>query len=106
LFLQDYHEEHAVQAFKRADHKGQGFISALNFHEIMTSVKSHLLTPCVKDNLVAVAGGQQVSFPFFVAFNSMLGNMELAKKVFLNATGNDKTAEISKGCLLAARAVI
>ncbi|CAG0916156.1 unnamed protein product [Notodromas monacha] len=95
-FLHDYHEEHAVQAFKRSDKKEVGFISALDFYNIMVSVKSHLLTPCVKDNLVAVAGGQQVSFPFFVAFNSLLGNMELAKRVFLNATGNDKTADVSR----------
>ena len=86
-----------MQAFKRADKKGLGFISALDFYDIMMSVKRHLLTPCVKDNLVAAAGGQQVSFPFFVAFNSLLGDMELAKKVFLNATGNDRTAEVSKG---------
>lgn len=54
--LQDFHEEYAKVAFKRYDPEGTGFISALDFNDIILSVKSHLLTPDVKANLIAVTG--------------------------------------------------
>ncbi|CAG0893302.1 unnamed protein product [Cyprideis torosa] len=99
-FLHDFHEEHAIQAFKRFDKGGTGFISALDFNEIMTSIKSHLLTPVVKNHLVAAAGlgsgGHLVSYPYFVAFISLLHNMELVKKVYLNCTNGDRQAEITR----------
>ena len=67
-FLHDFHEEYAVEAFKKFDKDGQGFISALDFQDIMLSIKSHLLTKDVRDNLVAAAstgqGGRKVSFPY------------------------------------------
>ncbi|EFN69184.1 Calcium-binding mitochondrial carrier protein Aralar1 [Camponotus floridanus] len=53
-FLHDFHEEYATEAFKKFDKDGAGFISALDFQDIMLSIKSHLLTKDVKDNLVAV----------------------------------------------------
>lgn len=56
LVLQDFHEEYATEAFKKFDKDGQGFISALDFQDIMLSIKSHLLTKDVRDNLVAVSG--------------------------------------------------
>lgn len=48
-----------MEAFKSKDPKGTGYISPLDFQDIMVNVKQHLLTPDVKDNLVAVslAGG-------------------------------------------------
>lgn len=42
-------------AFKRYDPEGTGFISSLDFNDIILSVKSHLLTPDVKANLIAVS---------------------------------------------------
>ena len=54
-FLQDFHEEHAHQAFMRADKQHAGFISARDFADIMKTTKQHLLTPFVSDNLVAVS---------------------------------------------------
>ncbi|CAG0896588.1 unnamed protein product [Darwinula stevensoni] len=128
--LKDFHEEHALQAFRRFDKRGQGFISALDFNDIMVSIKSHLLTPVVRMNLVAVStlfswlpdskaymsktsgiargseaaggglGGRPVSFPYFVAFISLLQNMELIKKIYLNATVGDRLAEVTKGDIL------
>jgi hypothetical protein len=40
-----------------------------------------------------------VSYAYFVAFISLLRNMELIKKVYLNATNGSRTAELTKVCL-------
>lgn len=53
-----------MEAFQSKDPNGSGYISALDFQEIMVAVKRHLLTEDVKDNLVAV------SFLFFILKNS------------------------------------
>ncbi|XP_042206783.1 calcium-binding mitochondrial carrier protein Aralar1-like isoform X1 [Homarus americanus] len=95
-FLHDFHEEHAVQAFKSHDKQGSGFITAMDFNDIMLSVKAHLLTVPVQNNLVAAATGHKVSFPFFMAFNSLLTNMELCKRIYLNSSGGSRTQEITK----------
>jgi len=99
-FLHDFHEEYASVAFKATDKEGTGFISSADFEDIMTSVKSHLLTPSIKANLRAAAqggpNGQSVSYAYFIAFISLLSNMELIKKVYLNATNGSKTLEITK----------
>ncbi|XP_035220847.1 calcium-binding mitochondrial carrier protein Aralar1-like [Stegodyphus dumicola] len=97
--LHDFHEEHAIQAFQRYDKKKKGFISAMDFSHIMMSVKNHLLSEDVKRNLVGAAGGtagHQVSFPYFMAFNTLLNNMELVKKVYLNFTRNNIALEVTK----------
>ncbi|KAL3210654.1 hypothetical protein MRX96_036938, partial [Rhipicephalus microplus] len=98
--LHDFHEEHAVQAFKQYDKKRSGAIAAMDFNDIMVSVKSHLLSEDVKKNLVAVAGsasgGHQVTFPYFMAFNSLLNNMELVKKIYLNFTKGNSSLEVTK----------
>ncbi|CAG2060845.1 unnamed protein product [Timema podura] len=100
-FLHDFHEEYAMEAFRRHDKLGTGFISALDFQDIMISIKSHLLTKEVRENLVAAAGGghggRRVSFPFFMAFNSLLNNMELIKRIYLNATNGTRSQEVTKG---------
>lgn len=54
-FLHDFHEEYAMEAFRLFDRNGSGFISPLDFQDIMLSIKSHLLTPQVKANLIAVS---------------------------------------------------
>lgn len=53
-FLHDFHEEYAIEGFRRADKNGTGFISVLDFQEIMTSIKSHLLTKQVQSHLIEV----------------------------------------------------
>lgn len=53
--FQDFHEEHALQAFRRLDADKTGYISAMDFENIMISLKSYLLTPFVKENLVTVS---------------------------------------------------
>lgn len=95
-FLHDFHEEHAVQAFKSFDKEGTGFITAMDFNDIMLNIKSHLLTLPVQNNLVAAASSHKVSFPFFMAFNSLLTNMELSKRIYLNASGGSRTQEVTK----------
>ncbi|KAH0955632.1 hypothetical protein HN011_000682 [Eciton burchellii] len=99
-FLHDFHEEYATEAFKKFDKDGAGFISPLDFKDIMLSIKSHLLTKDVRDNLVAAVGagqsGRKVSFPYFMAFNSLLNNMELIKRIYLNATNGHRYQEVTK----------
>ncbi|XP_022237343.1 calcium-binding mitochondrial carrier protein Aralar1-like isoform X1 [Limulus polyphemus] len=97
--LHDFHEEHAIQAFRKYDKSKSGSISALDFNYIMINVKSHLLTEDVKQNLVGVAGGlggHLVTFPYFMAFNSLLNNMELVKRIYLNFTRGSSTQEVTK----------
>ncbi|XP_067140843.1 calcium-binding mitochondrial carrier protein Aralar1-like isoform X2 [Centruroides vittatus] len=97
--LHDFHEEHAIQAFRKYDRKKRGCISALDFNDIMISVKSHLLSEEVKRNLVAVAGGSaghMVTFPYFMAFNYLLNNMELVKKIYLSFTKGNTNIEVTK----------
>lgn len=104
-FLHDFHEEYAKVAFKRYDPEGTGFISALDFNDILLSVKSHLLTPDVKANLIAVARGgsgtgSKVSYAYFTAFISLLNNIELIKKIYLQATSNRYDQEVTREELL------
>lgn len=99
-FLHDFHEEYAIEAFKKFDTDGAGFISISDFQKIMLSIKSHLLTKEVKDNLVLpINNGQsarKISFPYFMAFNSLLNNMELIKRIYLNATNGHRYQEVTK----------
>lgn len=99
-FLHDFHEEYAIEGFRRADTTGSGFISVTDFQDIMLSIKSHLLTPQVQSHLVEVAsggqGGRRISFPYFIAFNSLLNNMELVKRIYLNVTSGNRQHEVSK----------
>ena len=60
--FQDFHEEHAVQAFKKNDSDHSGFISALDFNDVMLSIKNHLLTVPVQNNLVAVSYFSTVNY--------------------------------------------
>ena len=99
-FLHDFHDEYAQVAFKAKDNDGSGFISSKDFFDIMVNIKSHLLTEPVKANLVSACQNQQVSYPFFVAFISLLSNIELIKKIYLNATNGSRTLEVTKGAHL------
>lgn len=53
-FLHDFHEEYAIEGFRRADKEGSGFISLLDFQDIMVNIKSHLLTKPVQSHLIEV----------------------------------------------------
>jgi len=43
-----------------------------------------------------------VSFPYFIAFTSLLNNMELIKQVYLHATEGSRTDMITKDQILLA----
>merc|ERR1712038_1692004 len=78
------------------DPEQRGFISSSDFYDILVAIKSHLLTEPVKQKLVGACQGQQVSYPYFQAFISLLSNIELMKKIYLNATDGSRTQEITK----------
>lgn len=47
--------EHARQAFAQKDKGKNGVISAMDFSDIMATIRHHVLTPFVEENLVSVS---------------------------------------------------
>ncbi|KAJ3609802.1 hypothetical protein NHX12_024312 [Muraenolepis orangiensis] len=89
-FLPEVQLEHARQAFQQRDRGHGGTISALDFRDIMVTIRPHKITPFLEDSLLAVAGGStshQVSFSYFSGFNSLLNNMELIRKIYGTLAG-------------------
>ncbi|KAM4025128.1 electrogenic aspartate/glutamate antiporter SLC25A12, mitochondrial [Anomaloglossus baeobatrachus] len=98
-FLQELQLEHARQAFAQKDKNKSGMITALDFSDIMVTIRSHMLTSFVEENLVSAAGGSishQVSFSYFNAFNSLLNNMELVRKIYSTLAGSRRDLEVTK----------
>ncbi|KAI1884841.1 hypothetical protein AGOR_G00213990 [Albula goreensis] len=98
-FLQELQLEHARQAFAQKDKNKSGAISALDFSDIMSTIRHHMLTPFVEENLVSAAGGSTshlVSFSYFNAFNSLLNNMELIRKIYSTLAGSRKDTLVTK----------
>uniref|UniRef100_A0A3Q2PVI6 Solute carrier family 25 member 12 n=1 Tax=Fundulus heteroclitus TaxID=8078 RepID=A0A3Q2PVI6_FUNHE len=98
-FLQELQLEHARQAFAQKDKEKNGAISALDFSDIMSTIRHHMLTPFVEENLVSAAGGStahMVSFSYFNAFNSLLNNMELLRKIYSTLAGTRKDTQVTK----------
>ncbi|XP_005728968.1 calcium-binding mitochondrial carrier protein Aralar2 [Pundamilia nyererei] len=96
---QEMQLEHARQAFIQRDQAHSGSISALDFRDIMVTIRPHMLTPFVEECLVAVAGGStshQVSFSYFNGFNSLLNNMELIRKIYSTLAGHRRDVEVTK----------
>ena len=52
--LQELQLEHARQAFAQKDMGKSGVISAMDFSDIMATIRHHMLTPFVEENLVSV----------------------------------------------------
>ncbi|KAG7263729.1 hypothetical protein CRUP_016226 [Coryphaenoides rupestris] len=91
--------EHARQAFAQKDMGKSGAISAMDFSDIMATIRHHMLTPFVEENLVSAAGGNtshMVSFSYFNAFNSLLNNMELIRKIYSTLAGTRKDTLVTK----------
>ncbi|XP_074550357.1 electrogenic aspartate/glutamate antiporter SLC25A12, mitochondrial-like isoform X2 [Halichoeres trimaculatus] len=98
-FLQELQSEHARQAFAQKDKKKSGTITALDFSDIMATIRHHMLTPFVEENLVSAAGGStshMVSFSYFNAFNALLNNMELVRKVYSTLAGTHRDTLVTK----------
>uniref|UniRef100_A0A8B9L7M1 Solute carrier family 25 member 12 n=1 Tax=Astyanax mexicanus TaxID=7994 RepID=A0A8B9L7M1_ASTMX len=98
-FLQELQLEHARQAFAQKDKAKSGVISAMDFSDIMSTIRHHMLTSFVEENLVSVAGGgtsHMVSFSYFNAFNSLLNNMELIRKIYSTLAGTRKDTLVTK----------
>ncbi|POI35154.1 hypothetical protein CIB84_001094, partial [Bambusicola thoracicus] len=98
-FLLEIQLEHAKQAFVQRDNTQAGRVTAMDFRDIMVTIRPHMLTPFVEECLVAAAGGttsHQVSFSYFNGFNSLLNNMELIRKIYSTLAGNRKDVEVTK----------
>uniref|UniRef100_A0A8C9TUS6 Solute carrier family 25 member 12 n=1 Tax=Scleropages formosus TaxID=113540 RepID=A0A8C9TUS6_SCLFO len=98
-FLQELQLEHARQAFAQKDKSKSGTIPALDFSDIMVTIRHHMLTPFVEENLVSAVGGgtsHLVSFSYFNAFNSLLNNMELIRKIYSTLAGSRKDTLVTK----------
>uniref|UniRef100_A0A8D1GCT5 Solute carrier family 25 member 13 n=1 Tax=Sus scrofa TaxID=9823 RepID=A0A8D1GCT5_PIG len=98
-FLLEIQLEHAKQAFVQRDSAKTGKVTAIDFRDIMVTIRPHVLTPFVEECLVAAAGGttsHQVSFSYFNGFNSLLNNMELIRKIYSTLAGNRKDVEVTK----------
>ncbi|XP_042351082.1 calcium-binding mitochondrial carrier protein Aralar1-like [Plectropomus leopardus] len=98
-FLQELQLEHARQAFAQKDKNKTGTITALDFSDIMATIRHHMLTPFVEENLVSAAGGStshMVSFSYFNAFNALLNNMELVRKIYSTLAGTYKDTLVTK----------
>ncbi|KAG8000670.1 Calcium-binding mitochondrial carrier protein Aralar1 [Nibea albiflora] len=98
-FLQELQSEHARQAFAQKDKNKSGTITALDFSDIMATIRHHMLTPFVEENLVSAAGGStshMVSFSYFNAFNALLNNMELVRKIYSTLVGTHKDMHVTK----------
>ncbi|XP_047461281.1 calcium-binding mitochondrial carrier protein Aralar2 isoform X2 [Mugil cephalus] len=96
-FLLEMQLEHARQAFIQRDQAHSGSISALDFRDIMVTIRPHMLTPFVEECLVAVVGASHhVSFSYFNGFNSLLNNMELIRKIYSTLAGHRRDVEVTK----------
>uniref|UniRef100_A0AAQ5YQ28 EF-hand domain-containing protein n=1 Tax=Amphiprion ocellaris TaxID=80972 RepID=A0AAQ5YQ28_AMPOC len=98
-FLQELQFEHARQAFAQKDKNKSGTITALDFSDIMATIRHHMLTPFVEENLVSAAGGStshMVSFSYFNAFNALLNNMELVRKIYSTLAGTHRDTLVTK----------
>lgn len=102
--IHDFHEEHAVQAFRSFDSKKIGHILPSNFKTILVQLKSHLLSPFVKENLENLitnsSSDNKISYPFFVGFIYLLSNMELIKKIYLTYANDQPNSGVTKGQFL------
>jgi len=102
--LHDFHEEHAIQAFRKFDTKSNGHILASNFQTILLQLKSHLLSPYIKENIETliqnVSSQTLITYPYFVAFTYLLNNMELIKKIYLTCSKENPNKEVTKGQFL------
>ncbi|CAH8853897.1 unnamed protein product [Trichobilharzia szidati] len=98
--IHDFNDEHAIQAFQQLDEDKTGTITVNQFVDVIIQLKSHLLTDFIKENLLTVAlHGEtdgRITFAYYMAFITLLSNMELVKKVYLSRTHGNAKTELTK----------
>ncbi|CAH8580141.1 unnamed protein product [Heterobilharzia americana] len=98
--IHDFNDEHAIQAFKQSDKENTGTITVNQFKDIILQIKRHLLTEFIKENLLTVAlqgeTNGRITFAYYMAFITLLSNMELVKKVYLSRTHGNAKVELTK----------
>lgn len=55
ICFQEIQLEHAKQAFVQRDNAQAGRVTAMDFRDIMVTIRPHMLTPFVEECLVAVS---------------------------------------------------
>lgn len=55
IYFQEIQLEHAKQAFVQRDNAQAGRVTAMDFRDIMVTIRPHMLTPFVEECLVAVS---------------------------------------------------
>ncbi|KAJ3591768.1 hypothetical protein NHX12_006900, partial [Muraenolepis orangiensis] len=78
--------------FLQKDKNKTGSITAVDFSDIMATIRRHMLTSFA-------AGGStshMVSFSYFSAFNALLNNMELIRKIYSTLAGTQRDTHVTK----------
>lgn len=95
MCFQEIQLEHAKQAFVQRDNAQAGRVTAMDFRDIMVTIRPHMLTPFVEECLVAVSSygiptwHTDVGFlfyvpqPLYVARSLVYGCMGLSLAVII-----------------------
>ncbi|NXN46608.1 CMC1 protein, partial [Rhinoptilus africanus] len=102
-FLEELQSEHARQAFALKDKNKSGMITGLDFNDIMVTLRSHMLTPFVEENLVSVSVKKSALYSAFNSCNalrnrmiSLILSMDLVRKIYSNIAGTRRDVEVTK----------
>lgn len=60
MYFQEIQLEHAKQAFVQRDNAQAGRVTAMDFRDIMVTIRPHMLTPFVEECLVAVSSSGSI----------------------------------------------
>lgn len=107
IFLKDFIDEQTIQTFRKLDKTNLGYISLKNFETILKELRQYQLSEFISNHLDDIVTSSsttalpnQISFPYFIAFLSVLSNIESMKKIYLSVCEKKahgfKTASITK----------
>ena len=99
-FIQGFLHQYAVQAFWANRKKLNGYVSPAAFSNIMRQIRPYQLTEWTEEHLVALAQvfnkGHNVNYAFFEAFNNLMKNMELVRRIYSSLSGNSYSYRCTK----------
>ena len=99
-FIQGFLHQHAIQAFWANRKKLNGYVSPAAFSNIMRQIRPYQLTDWTEEHLVALAQvfnkGHNVNYAFFEAFNNLMKNMELVRRIYQSLSGNTNSYKCTK----------